>query len=136
MSGCSMVRLRLTLSAAIVFGCSVSAARATTFNVSTSAGRPVKVSNEAAWDDKCNQLSGPFYTFTTKPAHGEISTRSEDKVIATCNAGACGCLGRHVTGTAIYYTPEKTFHGVDQFSFSSRFPNGAVLSHQGIIDVK
>jgi hypothetical protein len=119
-----------------MFGLVVSAAHATTFNVHTSPGRAVRVSNEAAWDEKCNQLSGPTYTFTSKPAHGEISTRSEDKVIKSCNAGACGCLGRHVTATAIYYTPEKNFHGVDQFSFSSQFPNGTLLSHQAHIDVK
>jgi hypothetical protein len=118
------------------FGLVVSGAQATTFNVHTSPGHAVRVSNEAAWDERCNLLNGPIYTFTSKPQHGEITTRSEDKVIKTCNAGACGCLGRHIAGTALYYTPEKNFRGADEFSFSSQFPNGTLLSHQAHIDVK
>ena len=133
---CSMVRLETMLCAAIIFGYAANPARATTFKVSTLPGRSVEVSNEAAWDERCNPLSGPFYTFATKPTHGVISTRPEGKVIKSCNAGHCECLGHHISGTAIYYTPEKNFHGTDEFSFSSRFPNGTVLSHQGIIDVR
>jgi hypothetical protein len=123
------------LCAGVAFGYSANAARAETFHVHTSAGRPVRVSNEAAWGERCNSLGDPQYTFTTKPAHGEISTRSEEKVIKTCQANACGCVGRHIAGAAIYYTPDKSFHGTDEFSFSSRFPNGTVLSHRGIVDV-
>jgi hypothetical protein len=136
MNSRTTIRPALTFLSAVVVCCSASTALATTFKVSTSPGRAVKVSNEAAWDEKCNRLNGPSYTFTTNPAHGSISMRSEAKVITTCNAGACGCVGRRITGTAIYYTPEKTFHGVDQFNFSSRFPNGTELSHQGVVEVK
>jgi len=130
------LRLGLMLLTGLAFGFSANTARATTFHVQTSAGHSVRVSNEAAWDKRCNPLGGPDYTFTTKPAHGEISTRSEEKVIKTCQAGECECVGHHITGIAIYYTPEKNFHGTDQFSFSSRFPNGTILNHQGIIEVK
>jgi hypothetical protein len=132
MFGRSAVRLVVMVSAGFAFGYSANAA---TFHVRTSAGHPVRVSNEVAWDEKCNSQGTPQYTFTTKPAHGEISTRSEDKVIKTCEVGACNCIGRHIAGAAIYYTPDKNFHGTDQFSFSSHFPNGKELNHQGIIDV-
>ena len=111
-------------------------AMAATFRVSTSSGRPVMVSNEAAWDHSCASLGNPAYSFTQPPVHGTISTQPKGKIIQTCDAGNCQCKGKPIAGLAVIYTPERGFHGVEQFTYSSTFPNGVVLSHQGIVTVR
>ena len=111
-------------------------AMAATFRVSTASGRPVVVSNEASWDRACSSTGDPVYSFTQPPAHGTISNQPKGKIIQTCDAGGCECKGHRITGLAVIYTPERGFHGVDQFSYSSTFPNGVVLSHQGIVNVR
>ncbi|MDQ0472848.1 hypothetical protein [Labrys wisconsinensis] len=131
-----MPRALAAFSAIVLLQLSVSAATAETFHVHAAPGETVEVSNEAAWDKSCQGAGAPTYTFTAKPAHGAISTRPQTKVIKTCEAGHCACLGHEVLGSAIYYTPAAGFRGSDTFSFTSAFPNGRVLRHQALVTVK
>jgi hypothetical protein len=98
-------------------------------------GQPVFVGNESQWTDACQWKGNPVYEFQN-PKHGSISTRDEQKVIKSCVAGACGCLGKTVPGLAVYYTSEPGFHGKDAFSYSSKFNNGVVIGHSIAIDVR
>ena len=109
---------------------------AQTRQVSTRSGIPVQIMGEASWDRNCQSTGGPSYSFNPSPAHGSMSTRPKSKVITTCAAGGCECKGHVVSGPALYYTPERTFKGIDHFGVTSTFPNGVSIEHQAIVTVR
>jgi hypothetical protein len=113
----------------------VARSQQSTKHIAAASGQAVFVENESQWNENCQWKGNPTYDFQN-PKHGSISTRDEQKVIKSCAAGACGCMGRTVPGSAVYYTSEPGFHGKDAFSYTSRFNNGKVLAHSVSIDVK
>ena len=123
--------------AMIAIGPLVEAARAeTVFHRTTHPGTEVFVANEAQWDKQCASRPPPTYDFETQPENGSVSVRAEGKIIKSCAAGGCECLGKSASGAAIYYTPKAGFRGRDHFRYVSRFSNGSVLPHEAIIDVR
>jgi hypothetical protein len=100
-------------------------------------GQAVLVNNESEWNSRCQWIGNPSYDFVQNPSHGSISTRQEVKIIKSCQAGGfCECLGRQITGLAVYYTSQPGFHGRDALKYTSKFNNGDVLDHNITIEVR
>jgi hypothetical protein len=94
-----------------------------TQSFTTDAGKEVAVGQYAypKAPDCVDNGAGVTITVTTAPAHGKFSTRSGD---FTYTEGiSTRCLGKTVTGTIAYYTPEAGFHGEDRFEIKIAWPN-------------
>lgn len=130
----TMLKYVLLGFAALIVAIGPAAARQ--INLTTKAGKPVVVIFEGSWDKDCKSTGGPSYTTQSGPSNGATSVRAADKIIKTCDAGQCGCLGRTVTARQLVYTPRPGFKGTEQFDLVSKFPNNREFRHSVKIEVK
>jgi hypothetical protein len=91
-------------------------------NLTTAAGKPVKLRNHVKLDNSCTG-SQPDISFSQNPAHGTVDIRPDRFVFGKgyVSGELKACEGKQVDGVAIWYTPAAGFHGTDQISWTANF---------------
>jgi hypothetical protein len=93
--------------------------------VGASSGKRQQVHFIAAVNPDCSTAGKVIVDFVSKPAHGtvEFEQASEFGVWAPSNPRA-KCNDRRVLGTAVFYTSEPAFRGLDLFMLTELAPDG------------
>ncbi len=87
-------------------------------------------------DSNCAGNAAPI-NLSTSPAHGRVTTRVESATAKHIYTGSAKCTGTHSAATAVYYTPERGFHGTDSFSFQQERHDGmGVIDHSATVTVR
>jgi hypothetical protein len=128
---------RILAIAAMLSGCS-QYPYATKFSetdyVRVQPGQQTRVGRYSVWDTFCGSLTFSNIV-NSRPAHGTVIEKRESWTVTNRRVGSVDCTGKTVQGTAVYYTSEQGYHGLDQIGIWIQSNNTGGIRDTIMIDV-